>query len=123
MKSTQSDKIFINVHKRRPQRLRVAQQEAFEEAELLHNFKAVDDRLEAEFLDSLRKADAILESRNEIISFWYEAPWWEWLWKDEGQQVRSTRSLLRRRLSTLTAKGSAHISPTVGASMPEVRED
>ena len=67
MKSTKSDKIFIDVHIRRLQRLRVAQQEAFEEAEFVHNFKAVDSRLEAEFLDSLRKAGAILESRNESI--------------------------------------------------------
>ena len=104
----------------------MAQQETFEEAEFLHNFKAVDDRTEAEF-DSLRKAAAILESQKEIrkesIPFRYAAPRRERQWKDEGHQVRYPRSLLRRRLSTLATKGSKHLSPTVGASMPEVRED
>ena len=50
MTTTKLDKIFTDVHIRRLWRLRVAQQEAFEEAEFLHNFKAVNDRLEAEFL-------------------------------------------------------------------------
>ena len=43
----------------------MAQHDAFEEAEFLHSFKAIDDRLEAEFLDFLRKADAILESQKD----------------------------------------------------------
>ena len=55
MKAKQSDKLFADVHIRRLQRLRVAQQEAFEEAEFLHNIKTFDDRLGAEFLNSLRK--------------------------------------------------------------------
>ena len=48
--------------------MRVAQYDAFEEAEFLHNFKAVGVRLEAESLDSLREADAILESQMEHYS-------------------------------------------------------
>ena len=70
----------------------MAQQEAFEETEFLHNFKAVDDMLEAEFLDFLHKADAILEnqkeSRQESFPFRYETPRRERRKKDEGQQVR-----------------------------------
>ena len=46
----------------------MAQQEASEEAEFLHNFKTVDERLEAAFLDSLPKADSILESQMEPFS-------------------------------------------------------
>ena len=60
MTPKQFDKIFTDVHIRRLQRLRVAQQDSFEEAEFLHNFKAVDDRLEAN--DFFHKAGAILES-------------------------------------------------------------
>ena len=59
--------------------LRAAQHDAFKEAEFLHNFKAVDNRLEIEFFYSLCKADAILECRNESIPFLYEAPRREWL--------------------------------------------
>ena len=105
----------------------MAQQESFEEAEFLHSFKAVNDRLDAVLLASLRKADAILEDqkerRKEGIPFRYKTPRREQLWEDEEQQVRYPRSLLKRRLSTLTAKESAHLSPTVGASMLEVREN
>ena len=84
--------------------------------------------MEAKSLDSPRKADAILgsqeERRKESIPFRYKAPRREQLWEDEGQQVQYPRSLLRRRLSILTTKGSAHLwPPTVGASMPEVREN
>ena len=43
----------------------MAQQDAFEEAEFLHSSEAVDEMSEAEFLDSLRKADAILENQKE----------------------------------------------------------
>ena len=43
----------------------VAQQEAFEDAEFLHNLKSADDRLEAEFLYPLYKTDAIVESQKE----------------------------------------------------------
>ena len=46
----------------------MAQQDAFEDAEFLHNFKTVDDRLEVEFLDSLREADAILDRQQEHYS-------------------------------------------------------
>ena len=77
----------------------MAQQEAFEEAEFLHRFKTVHDRLEAKFLDSLRKADAISENQKERrkkrISFRFKAPRREQLWEDEDQQVRYPRSLLR----------------------------
>ena len=68
MTSKYSIKIFRYVHIRRLQRLRMAQQDAFEEAECLYNFKAVDEMLEEKFPDSLRKADAILESQNEHYS-------------------------------------------------------
>ena len=57
--------IFTDGHIRHLQKLRVAQQDAFEVAEFIQNFKAVDDRLEAEFLDFARKADVILESKKE----------------------------------------------------------
>ena len=46
----------------------MGQQDAFEEVELLHSSEAVDDRLEAEFPASLRKADAILASQMEHYS-------------------------------------------------------
>ena len=59
------DKIFTDAHIRRLQILRVAQEKALEEAEFLHNFKTVDGRLEVSFLDTLRNADAILESHKE----------------------------------------------------------
>ena len=92
MQSTQPDKIFIDVHLRRLQRLRVAQQGAFEEAEFLHSFKAVHDRLEAEFLYSLRKADAIAENQKErrkaSFPFRHTAPRGEQLWEDEDPHVR-----------------------------------
>ena len=65
MTSKTFDKVFTNVHIRRLQRLRVAQQDAFEEAEFLHSVKTVDETLEAEFLYALRKADEILEHQKE----------------------------------------------------------
>ena len=40
-------------------------------SELLHDFKAVDDRLNAEFLDFLRKTDAIFASRKEHYPAYY----------------------------------------------------
>ena len=56
----------------------MAQQETFEEAEFLHSLKKVDDRLEAEFLDFLRKVVAISENQKErrkmSISFRYKTP-------------------------------------------------
>ena len=49
----------------------MVQQDALEEAEFLLKLKVVDDRLEADFLDFLCKADAILESQKEHDSAYH----------------------------------------------------
>ena len=61
----------------------MTQQDEFEEAELLHSSKVVDEMLEAVFLDSLRKVDTILENQKEqyttylaeddTMNRWFEA--------------------------------------------------